>query len=126
MMALHALTDGGSLAVLTGDASPEAGARRILDYLVEVGLPLIILVGAALLLPNALARRLPKNMGGLAANLILCALLLTLLSAGVLWLAARLYGATPDYGLISVMTLVWGPIVVVILMQHPQRWRPDL
>ncbi|MGR3468047.1 MAG: hypothetical protein ACU0CI_09215 [Shimia sp.] len=132
MIAFQAFADGalmgGAASGLFEEGSPEAGARRIVDYLIAVGLPLVVLVAAAIALPGVLGRRLPETMSGLALNLVLCAVLLSLLSAALLSLSALAHGGAPTGGwsLIPILTLVWGPIVVVILMQHPQRWRPDL
>ncbi len=103
-------------------------------------LPVVVCVALAVALPLWLARRLPDSYAGLGMNFGLSALALLVISM-VYFASFRPWGVVKQItqageyytfvfwdvlisGLMSAM--IWGPIVVLVLVMQPQKWRPDL
>ena len=91
-------------------------------------------VALALALPWMLAKRLPETLWALGANFAICFVLLWSMSLGYFaWvflnqevdLGRR--GAFWHLAGVALQSgLIWAPVIGVVLVQIPQRWRPDL
>jgi len=102
--------------------------------------PAVLISALAVFLPLWLAKKLPENMLGLGANL--------LVSAGVLMFVSVLYftwfymgqgvqvmGVIYEHfgemvrhltrlGMLS--AILWGPILLAVLAMQPSKWRPEV
>ena len=113
---------------------------NVLSHWSSMILPAVLIAVLAVLLPLWLAKKMPENMVGLGANL--------LVSAGVLMFVSVLYftwfymgqgvqvmGVMYDHfgemlrhltwlGMLS--AILWGPILLAVLAMQPSKWRPEL
>ena len=88
----------------------------------------------ALALPWMLAKRMPETLWALAVNFAICFALLWGMSLGYfawIYLAQEVDlgrdGAFWHLAGVALQSgLIWAPIIGVVLIQQPQRWRPDL
>lgn len=105
--------------------------------LIALGLPVLVLMIAAVLVTRAVERVVPEHLGGLVAAAVLSSVVLWGLSAAGFALLYQLQGA-PLAALIGTSAeagarhfallgakaaLIWGPLVALTVATAPRRWK---
>ena len=108
--------------------------------ILHVALPVVMLMGLAAALPHLMLRLVPETFAGVLLNAGICAVLLTLISAGYFFASymARntalidLAGIAPAATLVHFLGLglgaglVWGPVLVLSVSYTPARWKENV